>query len=170
MRRPLFFVVHISGALHESFDTEDDAWEWVKQQKVCKDCLQELEEGGTWLEDPVTGEREWFLVDHVMDTHCGTEWLVLKRNEIESVREVASPKKETSMLTGFSYQDLVEKPDGQESFAQSIGRSLNVLLDLSLGLKALTSCEKIRIREYYKAECLECGLIVYLAPMKYLEA
>lgn len=168
--RRFFYAVHASGALHDSFDSEEAAWEWVKQQKVCDDCLQELRDGGTWLEDPDTGDREWYPIEHVMDTLCGTEWVVLTQEEVEAVRETTPEEDDADMLSGFSYRELVDEPGGKDSLARSIGRSLNVLLDLSLGLKALTGCEQIRIRQHYRAECLECGQAVYLAPMKYLEA
>lgn len=69
----------------EGFETEEKAWEWIKDNGLCSDCLKELKKGGTLIGDGK--EAEWIEIDHPSDTGCGTEWLVTPSKRYENCED-----------------------------------------------------------------------------------
>ena len=72
----------------EFSDTEDNAWNRVKESHLCEICIRELDYGYVEL-----GEEDRIEITHPADTPCGAEWSVLKTEEYfecKSLKELFS--------------------------------------------------------------------------------
>jgi hypothetical protein len=55
--------------------TEDDAWQWIAENGICRECKEDLSKG--YEEHDLDGEIIKDEVDHPFHTSCGVEWMVL---------------------------------------------------------------------------------------------
>lgn len=177
-RGGFFAVSFLSGKLHEHFETEEAAWSWVKEHKLCGECLKELEAGGAHLENAETSETDWIAIEHPADTLCGSEWMVLSTEEAEALQTYAPAAEALGNLPDFPLDTV---PDvSLESLMRSARRPLSSSarflgaffdwLDMSKGIRSLSGCKRMRTLNSWSAECPDCGQIYLLAPATPLEA
>lgn len=84
-----------SGFLQEGFDSEEAAWEWIKNNHFCPSCLEALTQGGEWCFLVTNGKldksnKSWYAVEYPALTGCGAEWIVITQAEWETSGRDAS--------------------------------------------------------------------------------
>jgi hypothetical protein len=73
----MYTAMHMAGSEDVAgFTSEDAAWEWIKNNRLCHMCLKELADGGCWC--GFGDIEEWHETTDPAFTPCGGEWIVEK--------------------------------------------------------------------------------------------
>jgi len=61
------------------FNSEQEAWDYIEKNHLCVECNELLEYGYMSYE---FGEEGLMIIDHVSETDCGKEWVVLTETNV----------------------------------------------------------------------------------------
>lgn len=70
------------------FETSEAAWDWIKENHLCKGCYEKLEQG---FEEYGTEDDEdycKFEITHPGSTSCGAEWGVGKTEDLDNAESM----------------------------------------------------------------------------------
>jgi hypothetical protein len=92
MEQETYIASYIDGPRESGFQSEDEAWDWIKDHGLCQICKKDLINGGFFYEvnhddiDPDHGSFvsiEFEPITHPSHTMCGAEWFIETQSQID---------------------------------------------------------------------------------------
>ena len=102
MEQETYVALYIDGPRGSGFNSEEEAWDWIKDHGLCSFCKEILIDGGIWTDtlpsgDPyydINNEQEFEPITHPSHTMCGAEWSIETQSQIDEWdREEAEEEK-----------------------------------------------------------------------------
>ena len=91
------------------FDSSEEAWNWIKENRICDKCKKDLDSGGYW-ESSENKEKEFIEIIDVSSTSCGAEWGVCTSEDYKKYKEG-----EISLMEACGWR-IVKKPMDNKPF------------------------------------------------------